>query len=153
MPISVLSAMVFVLVAGEEIGWRGFALPLLLERFGPWLASVLLGSMWALWHLPLFFMPSMPQFGTPFASYVPYLIALSIILTWLMQRTGGSVILATLFHGAVNTFGVVTIGTDAIVRGWGNAIAYGVAAGIIGVGLLTAPTSRQVSPRAGEPVQ
>ena len=142
MPISLLSAMVFALVAGEEIGWRGFALPLLLKRFGPWLASVLLGLMWALWHLPLFFMRSMPQYGTPFASYVPYLIALSVILTWMMQRTRGSVVIATLFHGAVNTFGVVTINADAITRGWGNAIAYAVAAGLVGVGFLSALSAR-----------
>ena len=132
MPVSLLSAMVFVLVAGEEIVWRGLELQILLERFGPWRASVILGAMWSLWHLPLFFMTTMPQYGTPFVSYIPYLIALSIILTWLMQKTRGSVVIATLFHGAVNTFGVITIGTDAIIRGWGNAISYGVAAALIG---------------------
>ena len=133
MEVSPLSAIVFVLVAGEEIGWRGYALPLLLARFGPLLASVILGVMWAVWHFPLFFMPAMPQYGTPFFSYIPYLVALSIILTWLWQRTKGSVVLATLFHGAVNTFGVVTVGTDAILRGWGNAVSYGIAAIIIGL--------------------
>jgi membrane protease YdiL (CAAX protease family) len=133
MQVSPLSAIVFVLVAGEEIGWRGYALPLLLTRFGPWTASVIVGVMWTLWHFPLFFMSAMPQYGTPFVSYVPYLIGLSITLTWLWQRTRGSVVIATVFHGAVNTFGVVTIGTDAILRGWGNAVAYGISAAIIGV--------------------
>ena len=116
------------LVVGEEIGWRGFALPLLLERFGPWSASAVLGLMWALWHLPLFYMPGMPQYGTPFFSYVPYLIALSIILTVLAQKTRGSVAVATLFHGAVNTLGFVTVGADAVLRGWGNALSYGTVA-------------------------
>lgn len=133
MPISFLSLIVFALVVGEEIGWRGFALPYLMKRFSPWLASVILGVMWALWHLPLFFMSSMPQYGTPFASYIPYLIALSVILTWLVQRTNGSVVIATVFHGAVNTFGVVIVGADAITRGWWNAISYAIAAAFIGV--------------------
>jgi hypothetical protein len=75
----------------------------------------------------------MPQYGTPFISYVPYLVALSIILTWQMQRTSGSVLLATLFHGSVNTFGVITVGANAITRGWGNAAAYGIVAIVVGV--------------------
>lgn len=118
----------FVLVVGEEIGWRGFALPRLLERFDPWSASAVLGVMWALWHLPLFYLPGMPQYGTPFSSYFPYLISLSIVLTVLAQKTGGSVAVATVFHGAVNTLGFVTVGADAVLRGWGNAVSYGTVA-------------------------
>jgi membrane protease YdiL (CAAX protease family) len=132
-PVSALGLIVFVLVAGEEIGWRGFALPRLLARFGPWMGSAVLGVGWAAWHLPLFFMASMPQYGTPFASYVLYLIGLSVVLTWLAMKTGGSVIIATLFHGAVNTFGLVNTGASAAVRGWGNALAYGTAALVIGL--------------------
>ena len=54
MPITPLQAAVFVLVAGEEIGWRGFLLPRLLPRLGPWGASAATGVIWALWHLPLY---------------------------------------------------------------------------------------------------
>jgi uncharacterized protein len=132
-PISALGLIVFGLVAGEEVGWRGFALPRLLSRFGPWSASALLGLLWALWHLPLFYMPGMPQYGTPFPSYVPYLAALSVILTVLALETKGSVIIATLFHGAVNTFGIVNAGATAPQRGWGNALTYGAVALLIGV--------------------
>jgi membrane protease YdiL (CAAX protease family) len=64
-PISTLGIVVFVLVLGEEIGWRGFALPHLLTRSGPWIASFILGTLWALWHLPLFFIAAIPQFGKP----------------------------------------------------------------------------------------
>ena len=131
-PVSALNLIVFVLVAGEEIGWRGFALPRLLSRSGACGASTILGLLWALWHLPLFFMPGMPQYGTPFLSYVPYLIALSFILTMLARPTAGSVIIATLFHGAVNTFGIVNTGASAAQRGWGNALSYGIAALVIG---------------------
>jgi membrane protease YdiL (CAAX protease family) len=132
-PVSALSLVVFVLVIGEETGWRGFALPRLLARSGPWLASTLLGLAWALWHLPLFYMASMPQFGRPFTAFVVYTIALSLILTWLAGRTRTSVIIATLFHGAVNTFVVENAAASPALRGWGNAVAYGVAAVVIGL--------------------
>lgn len=135
-PVSALSIVVFVLVAGEEVGWRGFALPRLLGRMGPWAASAVLGLLWAAWHLPLFFMPGMPQYGTPFLSYVPYLMALSLLLTAFAASTGGSVIIATLFHGAVNTFGVVAASATPAQRGWGNAVSYGLAAVIVGAGLV-----------------
>ena len=133
LPISVLGAVVFVLVAGEEIGWRGFALPRLLERFGPWTASAILGALWALWHLPLFSMPSMPQSGAPFLPFVGYTVALSVLLTALAAHTRGSVVIATLFHGAVNTFGLINEGASATQRGWGNALAYGLAAVIVAI--------------------
>ncbi len=132
-PITALGLTVFVLVAGEEVGWRGFALPRLLSDLGPWTASAIVGVLWALWHLPLFFMPGMPQFGIPLLSYVPYLIALSIILTILHLSTEGSVVIATLFHGAVNTFGIVNAGASPLQRGWGNALAYGAAALLLGI--------------------
>lgn len=132
-PISALSLLVFTLVIGEEIGWRGFALPRLLERFGPWSASVVLGLAWALWHLPLFFMTSMPQHGRPFSAFAIYTIALSALLTYFAQSTRGSVIIATLFHGVVNTFVVENTAASPALRGWGNAAAYGLAAMIIGV--------------------
>lgn len=126
--LSWLGAVVFVMVLGEETGWRGFALPRLQATLGPLGASIALGVIWAVWHLPLFFMSSMPQFGSPFVAYVPYTIALSIILTFLSSRTAGSVVIATLFHGSVNTFVLVNEGANAAQRGWGNALAYGIAA-------------------------
>jgi membrane protease YdiL (CAAX protease family) len=130
-PIAFLSMVVFVLVAGEEIGWRGFALPRLQARYGPWRASAIIGFLWAVWHFPLFLMPGMPQYGTPFFSYVPYLIALSTIMTVLAMQTRGSVIIATLFHGSVNTIGIVNDGANAIERGWSNAASYSIAAIVI----------------------
>ena len=130
-PISTLSMIVFVLVAGEEIGWRGFAMPRLTERVGWVHASLVIGVSWAFWHLPLFFMAGMPQYGTPFLPYIGYTIALSVILGALTLSTSGSVIIATLFHGAVNTFGIVNVATTPELRGWSNAVSYGVAASIV----------------------
>lgn len=132
MPLSALGAVVFILVAGEEIGWRGFALPRLVPRFGAWGASLILGVVWAAWHVPLFFMPGMPQFGMPIPAFMIYTVALSVVLTYLAQRTQGSVLVATLFHGAVNTFGWVNPAADPTLRGWSNALCYGVVALLFG---------------------
>ena len=146
MRVTPLSLAVFVLVAGEEIGWRGFALPELLKRFGPWTASAILGLVWAAWHYPLFDMRGMPQYGAPFPAFIVYTIALSVILTFLAVNTRFSVIIATLFHGAVNTFGFTNAAADATIRGWGNAIAYGLAA----VAVIFVSTKHSRAPRAPE---
>ena len=130
-PISTINLIVFVLIAGEEIGWRGFALPHLAKRVGWLQASLIIGLLWAIWHLPLFNMAGMPQYGSPFLPYIGYTIALSVILSVLTLSTGGSVVIATLFHGAVNTFGIVNVGTGLELRGWSNAVSYGFAACVV----------------------
>ncbi len=129
--ISLLSLVVFILVVGEEVGWRGFALPRLVPRFGRLGASVIIGIVWAFWHLPLFFISSMPQYGSPFLPFIGYTVALSVILTFLAQGTRGSVVIATLFHGAVNTFGLTNSAASSTLRGHSNALCYGLAALII----------------------
>lgn len=131
-PISAVGLVIFVLVAGEEAGWRGFALPRLLPRYGPWAASGIVGAGWALWHLPLFYLPAMPQYGSPFPAFVVYTISLSVLLTALALPTRSSVVIATLFHGAVNTFGLVNPAATPAMRGWANAASYGAAALIVG---------------------
>ena len=131
LPISPTAVAVFVLVAGEEIGWRGFVLPHLLRRFNAFQASVILGVLWACWHVPLFSIRGMPQFGTPFLAFALYTVALSLILTGLAQKTAGSVLIATLFHGAVNTFGWINPGADPELRGWFNALCYGLLAVVV----------------------
>ena len=133
MPVTPLQMIVFVLVAGEEIGWRGFLQPRLVDRLAPWPASIVIGVIWALWHQPLFSMQTMPQYGSPLPAFILYTIALSILLLRLTQLTRGSVILATLFHGAVNTFGFTNDAATHFQRGWANAIAYGAVAVVVGV--------------------
>jgi membrane protease YdiL (CAAX protease family) len=98
---------------------------------GPWLASAAIGVLRALWHLPLFAMPAMPQYGSSFSAFIVYTMALSVLLTWLAQQTSGSVILATLFHGAVNTFGFANAAATPFQRGWANAMAYGLVAVLV----------------------
>jgi CAAX protease family protein len=72
---------------GEEIGWRGFALDPLQERFGAVGASVLLGMVWALWHLPLFFDDSQVQHDLSPLLFLGQILATSIVYTWLWNRS------------------------------------------------------------------
>lgn len=88
--------------AGEEIGWRGYALPHLSEFLGVRWASVVLGVLWALWHLPLFYVPGTDTTGQSFPVYTAQVTALSVALAWLYLRTGGSLLLVMLTHSAIN---------------------------------------------------
>ena len=88
--------------AGEEIGWRGYALPRLAARFGFARASLLLGLLWGVWHLPLFVIPGHGNYGQSFWLFVLGSTALSVAMAWLFMNTRGSVGLAMLMHSAVN---------------------------------------------------
>jgi membrane protease YdiL (CAAX protease family) len=88
--------------SGEEIGWRGYALPRLAGRFGLGPASILLGVIWALWHLPLFFVREADTYGQSFFLYTLQVTAISVAITWLYQRTNGSLLLTMLMHSAIN---------------------------------------------------
>jgi membrane protease YdiL (CAAX protease family) len=88
--------------AGEEVGWRGYALPRLAERFGLPFASVLLGLLWGLWHLPQFFIPEADTYGQSFVLFVAQVTAMSVAMAWLYAKTGGSLLLVMLMHAAVN---------------------------------------------------
>jgi membrane protease YdiL (CAAX protease family) len=88
--------------AGEEIGWRGYALPRLAALFGLARASLLLGVIWACWHLPLFFVAGVDKSGQSFPLYLLQVTALSVAAAWLYWRTDGSLLLVMLMHAAVN---------------------------------------------------
>jgi CAAX protease family protein len=88
--------------AGEEVGWRGYALPRLTDRFGLARASLVLGVVWAVWHLPLFFIPGTSVYGQSFPLYLLQVTAISVTMAWLYWRTGGSLLLVMLFHAAIN---------------------------------------------------
>lgn len=88
--------------AGEEIGWRGYALPRLAARFGLGGGSVLLGVLWAGWHLPLFFVPEADTFNQSFPLYLLQVTALSVAMAWLYAKTQGSLLPVMLLHAAVN---------------------------------------------------
>ncbi len=94
--------------AGEELGWRGYALPRLATHLGLGGASVLLGIVWALWHLPLFFLQGSGSDGQSFPIYLVHVTALSVAMAWLYWRAQRSLLLVMLMHASVNnTTGIV----------------------------------------------
>jgi len=94
--------------SGEELGWRGYALPRLVEDLGFARASVLLGLIWGIWHMPLFFVAGMDHFGQSFPLFALGTTALSVAMTFLYSRTEGSLLLMMLMHSAVNqTVGIL----------------------------------------------
>jgi membrane protease YdiL (CAAX protease family) len=88
--------------AGEELGWRAYALPRLATRMGLGPASVVLGVVWAAWHLPLFFVPVGDTFHQSFPVYLLQVTAMSVVMAWLYWRTGRALLLVMLLHAAAN---------------------------------------------------
>lgn len=87
---------------GEELGWRGFALPRLLQRFTPLIASLILGTLWGIWHLPSFFLSGLPQTNLAIPVFLLGALGLAILATWIFLHTNGSVLSVALFHYMVN---------------------------------------------------
>ena len=143
--VTYLAVLSFLLVLGgaqEEPGWRGFALPRMQERRGPLAASVALGVLWGLWHLPVFVLvPGYNAAGTSVASIAATVLVFtavgavgqSLILTWLFNHTRGSVFLAVLAHASLNAAtGLVT----------GRTASTAVVASFAIVGLVLAVATR-----------
>jgi membrane protease YdiL (CAAX protease family) len=94
---------IFVFTAlGEEIGWRGFVLPRLLNRFSPFTASIILGLVWTIWHLPLFWISGDFHQQLPFSWFLLQIFGSTFIYTWLFNRTNGSLMVALVFHTSSN---------------------------------------------------
>lgn len=89
---------------GEEVGWRGFALPYLQRKYSVLWASVIISVFWAIWHFPLFFVIEGYRsmgLGMILAWYLSMLTG-SILTTWLFNSSGGSILLLAIFHGLLD---------------------------------------------------
>ncbi len=91
----------------EEPGWRGFALARLQQRWGPLVGTVILGLMWAAWHLPNYFRPDWAAVNgglsfTGIAAFAIVAVSMSMIITWAFNHTGGSILIAILIHASLN---------------------------------------------------
>lgn len=97
---ALIPAMAFMTILGpiEEFGWRGVALPLMQRRLAPFWAGLVLGIVWSLWHLPAFFLGGTPQGEWGFLPFFAGSVAASVILTSMFNRSGGSILIAMLFH-------------------------------------------------------
>ena len=100
----------FIVSIIEETGWRGYALPRLLVQYSPLVSSLILGVVWATWHIPLFLIPGTWQNGlgfmTPaFISYMLQIIPRTYLMTWVFIRTGNNPASAVLYHQFTNMTG------------------------------------------------
>src|SRR5262245_18054363 len=116
-PLYVLTSLANIVpYVGEELGWRGYALPRLQARLGPLAASMLIGLLAGLWHLPAFFIAGHPQYGAPIAPFMVWMVALAIVFTWLYNHSGGSLLTVALLHGVMNSADVVFPGVPLLLE-------------------------------------
>lgn len=106
---------------GEELGWRGYALPRLLEKRGALISSLILGVFWALWHVPYMLSTGSALAERPFLLFLLNVLGQSILFTWLYRNTRGSVLLAILFHASGNTIATMM---DALIPSAGDPQVY-----------------------------
>jgi len=102
---TVLALSVYMLIQvgiGEEIGWRGYALPKLQTGYSALISSLILGVIWTLWHLPVFFNPATSYSNTPFWVFLVFLTPFAILYTWIFNSTGGSVLMVMILHAVTN---------------------------------------------------
>lgn len=90
---------------GEEMGWRGYILPRLQAKYNALVSSLIVGVIWAVWHLPKFVGTGLNGDLSLFW-FTLFTVSLAVLYTWLYNNTRGSLLLVTLFHAAGNTFGV-----------------------------------------------
>jgi membrane protease YdiL (CAAX protease family) len=88
---------------GEELGWRGFLLPLLQRKVSPVISALIMSSLWALWHAPAFFFPGMPQALISPLGFFVAVVAFGVFLSLVFNKTKGCVVGTMLAHFAFNT--------------------------------------------------
>ena len=143
-PLSLIGLTIMMFLFGpfsEEFGWRGFALDRLLERWSALPSSLILGVLWAFWHLPLFFIPGtgQQQMGNPmpmFTGFAVEVVAMSVLLTWLYVNTACSIWGAILFHMALNyTSNLLLMVTGGTI---GLAVRLTGTAGLVALAIIVA---------------
>jgi membrane protease YdiL (CAAX protease family) len=140
------ASIVFLLAAAEELGWRGYALPNLLSRYNAIVASLILGTLHALWHWPLILLPHMWLSDVPVVPWTTSIIAQAFVFTWIVRGAGGSVLLAALFHAMGNATTVFYGGVEPRWTPWLKC-----AVAVLTTVVLLAATRRESWKRARQP--
>lgn len=115
---------VFTGALGEELGWRGTALPHLLARWNALASNLILGILWGLYHLPSFLLAGMPLHDAPLVAFMVASIGITTLMTWTFNRTAGSLIPVFLYHFAFNFLGNATgiFGDATLVWLWAGIL-------------------------------
>lgn len=150
--VPVMILLLGVVAIGEEIAWRGFALPRLLARYSELSASIILGAMWALFHSPVF-LPGMAFHSQALLAFMLSVTSYSILITWLYQHAKGSVLITSLFHGTVNSVGALYFGIEVARWEWLQAGVYAGAALLLVALLGVSRAHRRAMPSQGVPAE
>jgi uncharacterized protein len=148
--LGVATAILLVNGFGEETGWRGYALPHLQRHRGPLVATVILSVLWAGWHAPMFFVvDTFRTFSAPILlGWIIGLVCGASVLTWLYNRSGGSILLVAIWHATYN----LVSGTDAaegLLAAIATTMVIGLALALVG---LEMRATREARPSVLGPV-
>ena len=99
-----LLIMIFLGGGQEEFGWRGYALPILEKQVGIWYANIILGVIWACWHLPLWFIGGSNQIYMNFGGFILLMIGYSFIFSWIRKIADNKPFSGLYTHGVANAF-------------------------------------------------
>ena len=138
---------------GEEIGWRGYALPRLQSRRTALTASLVVGTLHGLWHLPLWLRGEPDHPLSVYPAFLIQALALSVIYTWLYNSTKGSLLLVVLFHTATNaplTFVLLPLGIENWLLPFWLMAGFTVVAGLVVVAVF-GPSNLSRHPRQTQP--
>lgn len=138
-----------VLVIGEEIGWRGYALPRLQARNNSLVSSLILGVLWAGWHLANGTIKGLEYYWSGFPAFLFFVVAQTLIFTWLANHTKNSVFLAWILHASVNVFGSLFFVGEQVTQWWLAGAGFAIVALVVilvqGVNLGRSPTAQAES--------
>jgi membrane protease YdiL (CAAX protease family) len=132
-----LAVVFFVFAIPEELGWRGYALPKLLQRRSPLVAALIVGVLWGSLHLALL-LPGMMNEGAQPLPTLLGLVGMSVLFTWLYINSGGSILVTTIFHASQSFFIIVNDGIPLEQQAWLIAVVYSILALIVVV--ITGPS-------------
>jgi uncharacterized protein len=149
LPSYLLSFLLVVVLGGplfEEIGWRGFALPRMEGLHGPLVASLILGVLWALWHLPEFLVPSWAASSggggiTGIILFTLTALTFTFVITWVFNNTRASILIAILVHASIDTFSE-TLGAIFPAKAVASAFPMMIGFGVLAVVLIVLTRGR-----------
>jgi membrane protease YdiL (CAAX protease family) len=119
---------------GEETGWRGYALPHLQQRHSPLVATMVVAGIWVCWHTPMFLVvDTYRSFSLPILlGWIMGLFCGAVVLSWLYNRSGGSILLVAIWHASYNLISGTDAG-DGLLAATATTLVVAVAVTLVGL--------------------